>query len=436
VALIQKVSGAASDAPHPVTALRRASGVQLHITSLPGGHLGRAAYRFVDWLAAAGQSWWQVLPLGPPDRHRSPYKARSAFAAWPGLLGDPRAPVSVAEIADFRERQAYWIGDWERFSARGAIADQVRFEREWSALRAYAAARGVRILGDVAIYVAPGSADHHAHPELFQDGFVAGTPPDSFSDAGQLWGNPLYDWPALRRRRYRWWVERLRRTLELFDLARIDHFRGFVACWAVPAGSPNALAGSWRRGPGRALFQTIQRELGLPFVADDLGVITPAVERLRDSLRLPGMVVLQFGFDPDDQRNPHDPANHVENRLVYTSTHDTDTARGWYETLAANRRRLVDRELARVGSAGGDPSWGLIRVGLTSSARVAITQAQDVLGLASEARMNDPARAGGSWRWQMGPRALTPALASRLREATEATGRLAVPSRASGPVGA
>jgi 4-alpha-glucanotransferase len=407
-----------------VLSLQRASGVQLHVTSLPGGRLGPPAYEFVDWLAAAGQSWWQVLPLGPPDRHRSPYKSRSAFAAWPGLLADPRAPVSSAEITDFRERQAYWIGDWERFSARGAVADQVRFQREWSALRAYAAERRVRILGDVAIYVAPGSADHRAHPELFQEGRVAGAAPDSFSDTGQLWGNPLYDWPALHRRRYRWWVERLRRTLELFDLARIDHFRGFVAYWAVPAGARNALAGSWRRGPGRALFETVERELGLPFVAEDLGVITPAVERLRDSLGLPGMLVLQFGFDPQDPGNPHDPANHAANRLVYTGTHDTDTARGWYESLAPARREHVDRSLARLGIAEPEPWWGLIRLALRAPAPVAMMQAQDVLGLGSEARMNDPARAGGSWRWQLRPGALTPALAARLREMTEDAGRL------------
>jgi 4-alpha-glucanotransferase len=405
--------------------LQRASGIQLHITSLPGGRLGRSAYRFVDWLAAAGQSWWQVLPLGPPDRHRSPYKARSAFAAWPGLLADPRAPVSAAEIAEFREHQSYWIGDWERFSSRGAVADQVRFEREWSALRSYAAERGVRILGDVAIYVAPDSADHRAHPELFQEGLVAGAPPDSFSVNGQLWGNPLYDWPALRRRRYRWWVERLRRTLELFDLARIDHFRGFVAYWAVPAGAPTAASGSWKRGPGRALFDVIEREIGLPFVAEDLGVITPAVERLRDLLGLPGMLVLQFGFDPGDAGNPHDPANHVANRLVYTGTHDTDTARGWYESLAPERRELVDRSLDELGMAEPEPWWGLIRLALSSPARVAMMQAQDVLGLGSEARMNDPARAGGSWRWQLADGALTPALARRLRDATEAAGRLA-----------
>jgi 4-alpha-glucanotransferase len=407
-----------------VTSLPRSSGLQLHITSLPGGRLGRPAYRFVDWLSAAGQSWWQVLPLGPPDRHRSPYKAHSAFAAWPGLLADRRAPVSAQEIADFRERQSYWIGDWERFSSRGAAADQVRFEREWSALRAYAAERGVRILGDVAIYIAPGSADHRAHPELFQEGLVAGAPPDSFSETGQLWGNPLYDWPALRRRRYRWWVERLRRTLELFDLARIDHFRGFVAYWAVTEGAPTAALGSWKRGPGRALFEVIERELGLPFVAEDLGVITPAVERLRDSLGLPGMTVLQFGFDPDDPHNPHDPANHQANRIVYTGTHDTDTARGWYESLTPLRRQAVQASFARYGISERQPWWGLIGLAQRSPARVAVMQVQDVLGLGSEGRMNDPGRAGGCWGWQLGERALTPALARRLRAATEAGDRL------------
>ena len=285
--------------------LPRSSGVQLHLTSLPGGRLGPEAYRFVDWLAAAGQTWWQVLPLGPPDRYHSPYKARSAFAAWPGFLGDPRAPVSAAEVLEFREREAFWAVDWERFSARGALADQVRFSREWSALRAYAADRGVRLFGDVAIYVAPGSADHRAHPELFRAGLVAGAPPDAFSDDGQLWGNPVYDWPALRRRRYRWWVERLRRTLSLFDLARIDHFRGFVAYWAVPAGARTARSGSWKRGPGRALFDAVSQSLGgVALVAEDLGVITPAVTALRESLGFPGMVVLQFGFDPRSRGQP------------------------------------------------------------------------------------------------------------------------------------
>jgi 4-alpha-glucanotransferase len=402
--------------------------MQLHITSLPGGKLGREAYRLIDWLAAAGQSWWQVLPLGPPDRYRSPYKSSSAFAAWPGLLADPRAPVSAAEIADFRARARFWIGDWERFSARGAVADQVRFQREWAALRAYGAERGVRIMGDVAIYVSPGSADHRAHPELFQEGLVAGAPPDAYTTEGQLWGNPLYDWPALRRRRYRWWVERVRRTLELFDLARIDHFRGLVAYWAVPEGARNAIGGTWRRGPGRALFSALERALGpdLPLVAEDLGVITPAVERLREAVGLPGMLVLQFGLDPDQPSSPHRLENHVANRVAYTGTHDQDTARGWLESLPAARRAFVISELARHGLAEPRrPWWGLIRLTFSSPARVAMVQAQDVLGLGSEARMNDPATAGGSWRWQMRRGALTRPLAQRLYEATEEARRLA-----------
>jgi 4-alpha-glucanotransferase len=401
--------------------------VLLHVTSLPGGTLGDDAYRFVEWLAAAGQSWWQVLPLGPPDRYRSPYKARSAFAAWPGLLGSPRAPVSKDELLDFRDRNAWWVLDWERFAGRGAVADQVRFEREWVALRRYASERGVKLFGDVAIYVAPGSADHLTHPEIFRSGLVAGAPPDAFSASGQLWGNPLYDWPALNRRGYRWWVARLRRTLELFDLARIDHFRGFVSYWAVPEGARTARAGHWMRGPGRALFDALGRELGaLPLVAEDLGVITPPVARLRDELGLPGMIVLQFGFDAHDRHSPHRFANHAENRVIYTGTHDHDTIRGWYESLDAGRRGEVDDELRRHRlKAGSQPWWALIALALRSPARLAIVQAQDVLGLGSEARMNDPARAGGSWRWRLEPGALTPALARRLRDLSEKTGRLA-----------
>ena len=224
--------------------LHRSSGVQLHPTSLPGGRLGREAYAFVDWLAEAAQGWWQMLPLGPPDRYGSPYKAKSAFAAWPGLLADPGAPVSRDEELDFREREAFWIEDWIAFAGRDALADQVRFDREWAALRRYAADRGVRLIGDVPIYVAPGSADHRTHRELFRDDAVAGVPPDAFTDKGQLWGNPLYDWPALQRHRYRWWTERFRRVFELYDLARIDHFRGFVAYWAVPRGARARLPSS------------------------------------------------------------------------------------------------------------------------------------------------------------------------------------------------
>jgi 4-alpha-glucanotransferase len=399
--------------------------VQLHPTSLPGGRLGRSAFAWIDWLAEAGQRWWQMLPLGPPDRHRSPYKAASAFAAWPGLLGDPGAPVSKAEELDFRERERAWIEDWARFGPRGAIADQVRFDREWAALRAYAAEREVRIIGDVPIYVAPGSADHRAHPELFQAGAVAGTPPDAYTDKGQLWGNPLYDWPAMQRRGYRWWIARLERTFELFDLARIDHFRGFVAYWAVPAGARHALSGQWKRGPGRAVFDAAERALDreLPLIAEDLGVITPAVERLRDGLGYPGMVIVQFGFNPDDPRNPHDPANHVEHRIAYTGTHDHDTVRGWYESLGAEVRAMVDAAIDGAGVREPEPWWSLIRLALASPARVAMVQAQDVLGLGSDARMNMPGTTGKSWRWGL-EELPSAALASRLREASLSAGRV------------
>ena len=404
--------------------------MQLHLSSLPGGKLGPEAYRFADWLHAAGQSWWQVLPVGPPDRNGSPYKSRSAFAAWPGLLESPSAAVSPAQSPAFREREAFWIADWERFAGRDAVDDQVRFEREWGALRAYCTSLGIRLLGDVAIYVAPDSVDHRAHPELFVEHAVAGAPPDAFSDDGQLWGNPLYDWPAMRRQGYRWWVERMRRTLSLFDAARIDHFRGFVAYWVVPAGAATAVAGTWQRGPGHALFDAVAWELGgrgLPFVAEDLGVITPPVERLRDELGLPGMLVLQFGFEPDEPRSVHRLANHVEHRFVYTGTHDHDTTRGWWSGLDQARRDLIMVELAEreIALDPAEPWWALIRLTLSSPARVAMMQAQDVLGLGSEARMNDPAPGSrGNWRWRMEPVALTPALAARLREVTEEAGRL------------
>ena len=428
-----------------MTDLARSSGVQLHLTSLPGGRMGREAYKFVDWLAEAGQTWWQVLPLGPPDRYRSPYKSASAFAAWRGFLAEPRAPVSASEIADFRERQSFWIGDWERFAGRGAVADQVRFDREWGALRRYAAGRGVRILGDVAIYVSPGGADHTTHPELFQTGWVAGAPPDAYSSDGQLWGNPLYEWPALQRRAYRWWVARVRRTLQLFDMARIDHFRGLVSYWAVPAGARTAGGGHWRRGPGRGLFRALENELAptpaarraardrawsgplsLPLVAEDLGVITEPVGRLRTELKLPGMLVIQFGMDPGDPTSPHRLQNHRPDRLVYTATHDQDTVRGWLDSLVGDQRAFVAGEVARHGFAEPRaPWWEIVRLTFSSVSQVAMVQAQDVLGLGSEARMNQPGRAGSSWRWQLAPGTLTPALGRRLRAASEEAGRLA-----------
>jgi 4-alpha-glucanotransferase len=248
-------------------------------------------------------------------------------------------------------------------------------------------------------------------------------PPDAYSDTGQLWGNPLYDWPRLQRTGYRWWVERLRRTFGHFDLARLDHFRGLVAYWSVPAGARDARGGRWRRGPGRAVLDVARAKLGrLPLIAEDLGVITAAVERLRDSLALPGMPVFQFGFDPDDPHGPHRMENHRRRAILYTATHDSDTVRGWYETLPGDIRRDVDTATARFDDR--EPWWRLMRLCASSPAQVSMVQAQDVLGLGSEARMNIPGRATGSWRWRMAAGALTPALARRLRSVAEEAGRL------------
>jgi 4-alpha-glucanotransferase len=388
--------------------LPRSAGILLHPTSLPSGSLADARW-FVDWLVDAAQSWWQVLPLGPPDETGSPYAARSAFAASAALLAEPDAPVSREEIESFVARHPFWSADWAAFG--GSLADQVRFEREWTVLRAYARDRGVRLIGDLPIYVAPGSADHVAHPELFQEGVVAGVPPDVFSANGQLWGNPLYDWRALRATGYRWWIERFRRSLQLVDLVRIDHFRGLVAYWSVAAERKTARTGRWRRAPGRELLQSVRDELGeLPVVAEDLGLITPPVERLRDDFGLPGMAVLQFAFD-GNPRNPYLPQHHRERQLVYTGTHDNDTALGWY------------RSLRPAGIDPDEPHWSLIELAYESRAAVAIVPAQDVLGLGSEARMNTPGRSRGNWSWRLEPGQLTSDHAGRLRELARVSDR-------------
>jgi 4-alpha-glucanotransferase len=397
--------------------LPRSSGIFLHPTSLPGGRLGDEAYRFVDWLAAAGQSWWQVLPLGPPDEFGSPYRAASAFAASPLLLAEPAASVSQTEIESFVARHPYWSAEWARFAGPGAIANQVRFEREWTALRAYARDRGIGLIGDVPIYVSDEGADVETWPELFQHGEVAGAPPDALSANGQHWGNPLYDWPMHRASGYRWWIERFRRVLELVDLSRIDHFRGFVSYWAIPERHKTARRGHWRRGPGAGLFDTLRRGLGdLPVIAEDLGVITPAVHRLRDALGLPGMVVLIWAFGGAPS-NPHALDNHRRNQVVYTGTHDTDTAVGWFEKLSEPQRDVTGLDPA-------EPHWGLIRLALESPAVLSMFPAQDVLGLGSDARMNRPGRVHGNWSWQLEPGQLDESLAARLRAATVQSARL------------
>ncbi len=384
--------------------LERSLGVQLHPTSLPGGRLGPEAYAFVDWLADAGARWWQVLPLNPPDEFGSPYASSSAFASWGGLLADPEARVAPCDARAFGEREKSWIPDWAAFAGDGALDEQVRFEREWGAVRSYAASRGVRIIGDVPIYVAVHGCDHAAHPELFLplDDVVAGAPPDDLNDLGQLWGNPLYDWDEMARAGYRWWIDRMRRVLALVDVFRIDHFRGFAGYWTVPAAAETARDGWWSPGPGAALFRAAEAELGeLPVIAEDLGVITPDVRALRDELGFPGMGVLLWSFSgPPD--NPHRLENHRENQVVYTSTHDTDTLAGF---------------------TGEGDTWPLIELALSSRCALAIVPVQDVLGLGSEARMNRPGAVGGNWRWRLEPGELTAAHAERLHAAASGSGR-------------
>ncbi|HEX5448747.1 MAG TPA: 4-alpha-glucanotransferase [Gaiellaceae bacterium] len=386
--------------------LERSSGILLHPASLPNGNLDKHAYSFVDWLAAAGQRWWQVLPLGPPDDTGSPYMSGSAFAGSTRLLAEPRARVSRAELTAFREQHAYWLDDWVEFG--GSAEDQVRFEREWQRLRAYAARRNVRIFGDMPIYVASSGADHRAHPQLFQRGSVAGVPPDYFTKTGQLWRNPLYDWRAMHDDGYRWWIARFRRAFELVDLTRVDHFRGFVAYWSVPERHKTAAHGHWRRGPGRKLFDAVQAELGpLPVVAENLGVITPPVERLRHELGYPGMVVLQFTLG----------RNECETRSVmYTGTHDNDTSAGWFASLSSS-----EQEESRLDPT--DPAWSLIERAWSSRAVLAIAPLQDVLGLGSDARMNFPGTETGNWQWRYRAADLTAAHATRLRELSRASRR-------------
>jgi len=427
---------------------RRSSGVLLHLTSLPSGRLGPAAYEFVDWLEAAGQSWWQVLPLNPPDAFGSPYTSSSVFASWPGLLAEPEAPVTREELRRFRRRHAYWIEDWERYAgpgappgaagfggdaaSDGATADQVRFEREWQALRRYAAARGIRLIGDIPIYVAEDSADVAAHPELFAHDLVAGAAPDVSHPDGQLWGQPVYDWRQMRREGYRWWIERFRRTLDLVDVARIDHFRGFVAYWAIPAGETDPRKGRWHRGPGRALFDAVEAELGhLPLIAEDLGLITSAVDHLRRELGLYGMRIVGRGFVRRHRRR-HAVAAHPPDAVVYTGTHDHPTLAEWLATASARDLALVRSDLAAAGLEDDDLVLGLVRLALSSRARVAILPMQDVLGLGGEARMNRPGTfGGGNWQWRLEPGQASTEAAERLRELTAESRRLApAPRRA------
>ena len=333
--------------------------------------------------------------------------------------------------------------------ARRGLAREIRevefeqwlFFEQWASVRAQARERGIAIMGDIPIFVAHDSADVWAHPELFQlaaDGrpaFQAGVPPDYFSATGQLWGNPLYRWDALARTGYAWWIGRFRAVLALVDRVRLDHFRGFEACWEVPGDAPTAVEGRWAKGPGRRLLRRAPgcaREL--PIVAEDLGVITPEVEALRDRYGFPGMAILQFAFGTDAHANDFQPHNYPRSKVVYTGTHDNDTIVGWWASGAGDTTRTqgeVDREheraLAYLGGDGREIHWDFIRTLLVSVADTAIVPLQDVLGLGTAARMNLPGRPGGNWRWRFAKGALTPQIRRRLRLVTEGSGRTLAP---------
>lgn len=304
---------------------------------------------------------------------------------------------------------------------------QWQFWRQWQRVRSYAAERGIAIIGDLPIFVAHDSADVWCNRELFlldsvgRPTVVAGVPPDYFSSDGQLWGNPLYRWDCMARDGYSWWIARIKQMMEQFDLVRIDHFRGFEAAWHVPADAKNAITGSWVPGPGADFFTQVRNAIGsLPFIAEDLGVITQQVEALRDQFGLPGMKILQFAFD-SDAANPYLPHNHLPNSVVYTGTHDNDTSLGWATALSpAVHRAMVEY----LGGDGSDPAHDLIRTCLMSVAAYAILPMQDVLGLPSEARMNLPGTAHGNWGWRMSPNALTGGLADACRRQLKRYGRL------------
>jgi 4-alpha-glucanotransferase len=488
--------------------MQRSSGLLLHPTALTNplriGSLGKEAHLFVDFLARAGQSVWQILPLGPTGYGHSPYNALSAFAGNPALIdlqqlvdcGDLEASrlaeaISQSAEIDFdrahevktnlaleagrcflnrpdgvrkKAFDAYcltesdWLEDFSLFMAlrnvfsgqawtewpldlrsrqRQSLAiwqeklsvecnlykyQQFIFAEQWRTLKCYANHNGVQIFGDIPIFVAHDSADVWANQHLFQldelghATAVAGVPPDYFSATGQRWGNPLYRWDQLAGEDFNWWLRRLDHQLQCCDILRIDHFRGFLACWSIPAEEKTAVKGHWEEVPGRELFARLRAEKTvLPIVAEDLGVITPEVEELRNDLGFPGMKILQFAFDsgPD---NPYLPENYTNNCVVYTGTHDNDTTLGWWQGLTSKSKNQVRKYL---GKSRPDIPWTMINLAMASVADLCIIPCQDILSLGKSARFNTPGRATGNWDWHLTADSLTDELADRLRETTE-----------------
>ena len=382
------------------------------------------------------RSYIYFLQYASAERHA----AFEAFCADNADWLDDYAVFMALKAAHKGEAWTAWQDDVARRTAtalsraRSQLADaiqkqkylQFQFFRQWHALKRYANEKGVKIIGDIPIFVAFDSADVWAHRELFhldergKPTVVAGVPPDYFSPTGQRWGNPLYRWDVMAKQSYQWWIARCRAAFAMFDYVRIDHFRGFEAYWEVPASEPTAVNGRWVKGPGKAMFQAVQNALGqLPIIAEDLGVITPEVKALRDALGFPGMRVLHFAFVADASSDflPH---NYVRNTVAYAGTHDNDTTIGWFEKLDPVTRQQV---LDYTGSDGTQINWALIRLLLMSVADTVILTLQDVMGLGSEARMNLPGRADGNWQWRFTWDQLTDDIQARLRKLTAIYGR-------------
>lgn len=503
----------------------RSSGILLHPTSLPGpygvGDLGPAAFEFADFLKAAGQRWWQMLPVGPPGAGNSPYDSSSAFAGSPLLIGlddlqeqgllskaDLRAPKKLADASaavyqeavrfkDSRLRSAYerfqadasadqraeferfktaaasWLESYSLFTAlkhhtnqeawfqwtaelrarkpaalkraTRELANEVeyccfqqfQFERQWRKLKAHCELSGIRLLGDVPMFVAHDGADVWEHQDLFfldesgQRTFMAGVPPDYFSEDGQLWGNPLYRWSVQKSTGYAWWIARLERTLDRFDALRLDHFIAFHRYWEIPGDATSAKQGRFVKVPGKDFFKKVRKKLGgLPFVAEDLGLITPKVQELRDQFELPGMRVLQFGFSTGAE--VYQPHRYLPRALAYTGTHDNDTLLGWLEAKpndpAAEAAWREERERALAYTAAPknakERHWAMIRALMMSVANTTIFPLQDVLGLDASARMNVPGTATGNWTWRVSHEQLGTQVAKKLRTLAELYERL------------
>ena len=493
----------------------RKSGVLMPVASLPGkygiGTFGKESYAFVDRLAEAGQSYWQILPLGPTSYGDSPYQSFSTFAGNPyfidpellieeGLLTQKEADAydfgrkadetDYGRIyenrfkmlrkaflrADLKNDRAYakfcrtnrfWLEDYALYMAvknsfggksfiewdepirkrdkktvgiyREKYSEQVefymflqyKFAAQWKALKEYANKKGIGIIGDIPIYVAFDSADTWASPELFrfdENGFptaVAGCPPDGFSATGQLWGNPLYDWQYHKKTGYKWWIRRIKHCFELYDVVRVDHFRGFDSYFAIPYGDKTAQFGKWEKGPGYELFAAIKNELGdVDMIAEDLGFLTGSVIRLVKRSGYPGMKVLQFAFDAreDSDYLPH---NYDYNSVVYTGTHDNDTTVGWFASIKPADRKMALRYLGRDGfSSDRDLALSFIRLAMGSVSKLCIIPMQDWLALDSRARINTPSTLGGNWVWRMKPGAFTKKLAKQMRDLTKLYARI------------